>query len=320
MRLSELVGHKFDVINGNWSGIVSQDGKTNNYILIIPEDDNVININNDNEFINRHYMLSGVRKLNESEYLKILLDYDLVSGGNKESLCIYNDEFYMVEEDALYISKDKEYKNNKQIKILNDKGSKKVNVDDVCFNYQPNYIEKLCLIKDKNISNKMIVNALLYNNRSLKDKIALYNFKVMLNSENYDFNEYILKRVQNEIEQTFDKGWHYSYFKEMMNELEVEKGIYIRGDYDITGSQSRYMYIIKDETLKLLITDDRKQTKRAYYVSCNIDDLKKGFKLIFNRHPKYNLYQLLEHLARIGYFENDEKIYKEDKKLYQSDY
>lgn len=170
MNLSDLVGHSFYVINGNWSGVITQDTKTNEFILIIEEVDEVRVIDDVEYFNGDSYSLSEVRKLSDSEYLRILLKYDLVMGDNKESLCIYNDEFYMVEEEALYISKDKEYLRNKQIKLVNDKGVKEVSVDEVCFNYQPKYVEKLYLIKAKSIVNKMIVKSILHNNRSLKDK------------------------------------------------------------------------------------------------------------------------------------------------------
>lgn len=314
-------GYIVHISNGYWDGLVIYDTNKLEYKLLVLETGAIFDIGKEVNFDKLGLNIGWYKKLDVVEYLKYLYSKDLVIGSYKGDICIYQDKFYMLSEDELYVSDDKEYKASQKLKLVSDEGNLVVDIKDVSFRYQDKYIKELYEIKDKSIMNQIIVKSMIENNNNLKDKLTKYELLLKIEKEeDNEFKDFILREIEEfRVGLGIQDRYKY-YFGKLLKGNEGIKGVYIKGDYEVSGKQARYLYYIEEDGIRLMIKDEREGKEKEGIIDFSIKDLKEGFKILIDKHPEYSIYQCLEHLARIDFFELEDKRYIKDNKCNQSQY
>lgn len=315
-------GYIVHISNGYWDGLVIFDTNKLEYKLLVLETGAIFDIGKEVNFDKLGLKIGWYKKLDIVEYLKYLYTKDLVIGSYKGDICIYKDRFYMLSEDEVYVSDDEEYKKSQKLKLVSDEGNLEVDIKDVSFRYQDKYIKELYEIKDKSIMNQIIVKSMIENNNNLKEELNRNELLLKIEKGDKEFKDFIISVIEDlcvGVGLRVEERYRY-YFGKLLKGNEGIKGIYIKGDYEVSGKQARYLYYIEEDGIRLMIKDEREGKEREDIIDCSIKDLKEGFKILIDKHPEYSIYQYLEHLARIDFFELEDKKYIEDNKWNQSQY
>lgn len=296
-------GQTFYIHNGAWGGIIVQDDKDGKFYSTIGDGFGVRNLENkrniDDLFGEGDSITKG--KLTEKRYNDEMVEKGIAIRGNEGDLVSSEGEIYFVDEDYLVISVDKKYKEGIPVTLRNEKGviKKPYHTLQNKESYDFSGVVKRYLTEE---SKRFYAKSLVSINKELKRKVNNLELEDVINSCN--FGEYI-------------KGY---ILKNKISEPGfAEDGVYVRGDYKITGKQMKYLYVLDKGLVKIqkYHTEDE-ETKQE--IICGYDDMKKGIRLNILNRGRVSVFECLENLARTDYFFSEDKEYKKDYKFSQSRY
>lgn len=294
-------GQTFYIHNGAWDGIIVQDDKDGEFYATIGSGFGVRDLegfkNIDELFTENDTITKG--NLTETQYNDIMTEKGLAIRGFEGELVSCEGELYIVDEDYLVISVDEKYRGDVLISVRSDKGKFKKPYNTLKNKKTYEFAETVKrYLKEE--SKVFYAQSLIALNKELKNKVEKLELEDILTTG--DFEEYIIDYIRK------NKGKEYGF---------TEEGIYIRGDYDISGEQMKYLYVLDNGVVKLqkYHTTDESDKKE---VSCKYSDIKEGVRLNIENRGKVSLFECLENLARTDYLFKEDKGYIKDSKFNQS--
>lgn len=294
-------GQTFYIHNGAWDGIIVQDDKDGKFHATIGSGFGIRDLegfkNIDELFTENDTITKG--NLTETQYNDIMTEKGIAIRGFEGELVSSEGELYIVDEDYLVISADEKYRGESLISVRSDKGKVKKPYHTLKNKKTDEFAEtvKRYLTEESKV---FYAQSLLALNKELKNKVEKLELEDILTTG--DFEEFITGYIRK------NKVKEYGF---------TEEGIYIRGDYDISGEQMKYLYVLDNGVVKLqkYHTADESNKKE---VSCKYSDIKEGVRLNIENRGKVNLFECLENLARTDYLFKEDKGYIKDFKFNQS--
>src|SRR5699024_5501715 len=161
--------------------------------------------------------------LTETQYNDIMTEKGIAIRGFEGELVSREGELYIVEEDYLVISVDEKYRGESLIYVRSDKGKVKKPYHTLKIE-KTNEFEEIVKSYLTEESKVFYAQSLLALNKELKNKVEKLELEDILTTG--DFEEFITDYIRK------NKVKEYGF---------TEEGIYIRGDYDISGEQMKYL-------------------------------------------------------------------------------
>lgn len=294
-------GQTFYIHNGAWDGVIVLDDKDGKFHATIGNGFGIRDLegykNIDELFTENDTITKG--NLTETQYNDTMIEKGLAIRGFEGEIVSSEGELYIVDEDYLVISVDAKYRGDTLISVRSDKGKDKKPYRTLQNEKTYEFAEtvKRYLTEESKV---FYAQSLIALNKELRNKVEKLELEDILTTG--DFEEFITDYIRK------NKVKEYGF---------TEEGIYIRGDYDISGEQMKYLYVLDNGVVKLQkyhTADDSEKEE----VSCKYSDIKEGVRLNIENRGKVNLFECLENLARTDYLFKEDKGYIKDSKFNQS--